>query len=95
MIHCLPQPGTALRSLPSVALSSVTGKYEQYITLTGVHFIVHSMKKIVFGIALILFGFSMAYISIQAEWGIMQVVSVLSVFIGLFFSIFGFIERKK
>ncbi len=56
---------------------------------------VHSMKKIVFGIALILFGFSMAYISVQAEWGIMQVVSVLSVFSGLIFSIFGFIEREK
>ncbi len=53
------------------------------------------MKKIVFGIALIVFGFSMAYISIQAEWGIMQVISVLSVFIGLLFSIFGFIEREK
>ncbi len=56
---------------------------------------VHSMKKIVFGIALILFGFSLAYISMQAEWGIMQVVSVFPVFIGLLFSIFGFIEKEK
>ncbi|HIZ56645.1 MAG TPA: hypothetical protein H9671_10715 [Firmicutes bacterium] len=53
------------------------------------------MKKMIFGIAIILFGFSMAYISITAEWGIMQVVSILSVFIGLGFSIFGFIERDK
>lgn len=29
------------------------------------------MKKIIFGIALILFGFSMAYISVQAQWAIM------------------------
>lgn len=53
------------------------------------------MKKIVFGIALILFGFSMAYISMQAQWGIMQVVSLLSVFLGLFFSIIGFIAPEK
>ena len=53
------------------------------------------MKKIVFGIALILFGFSMAYISIQADWAIMQLLSLLSVVIGLFFSIFGFIEKEK
>ena len=53
------------------------------------------MKKIVFGIALILFGFSMAYIPVQAQWGIMQVVSILSVWIGLVFSIFGFIQKEK
>ena len=56
---------------------------------------VKDMKKIVFGIALILFGFSMAYISVQASWAIMQAVSMLSVFVGLGFSIFGFIEREK
>ena len=55
----------------------------------------NGMKKMVFGIALILFGFSMAYISIQAQWAIMQLASLLFVFIGLVFSIFGFIERDK
>ena len=53
------------------------------------------MKKMVFGIALILFGFGMAYISVQAQWAIMQLASLLSVFIGLGFSILGFIERDK
>lgn len=53
------------------------------------------MKKIVFGIALILFGFSMAYISFQAQWGLMQPVSLLAVFVGLIFSIFGFFEKEK
>lgn len=53
------------------------------------------MKKIVFGIALILFGLSIAYISVQAQWTIMAPVSLLSVFVGLGFSIFGFIEREK
>ena len=53
------------------------------------------MKKMIFGIALILFGFSMAYFSVQAQWAIMQVVSLLSMLIGLFFSIFGFIGRDK
>ena len=33
------------------------------------------MKKLIFGIALILFGFSMAYLSAQAQWAIMQAVS--------------------
>ena len=53
------------------------------------------MKKILFCIALILFGLSIAYISTQAQWAIMQAVSLLSVFVGLGFSIFGFIEREK
>ena len=53
------------------------------------------MKKIVFGIALILFGFSTFYISVLSEWVILQLVSILSVLIGLSFSIFGFIEKEK
>lgn len=56
---------------------------------------VNAMKKIAFGISLILFGFSMAYISVQAQWAIIQLVSLLSVFIGLVFSIFGFFEKEK
>lgn len=59
---------------------------------------VNAMKKIVFGIALILFGFSLAYISAQAQWGkeiFMQVISLLSIFVGLIFSIFGFIAPEK
>ncbi len=43
------------------------------------------MKKMVFGIALILFGLSMAYLSLQADWAIMQALSILPVFIGLVF----------
>lgn len=53
------------------------------------------MKKMVFGISLILFGFSLAYISVQAQVVIAQLVSVLSVFVGLGFSFFGFIEKEK
>ena len=53
------------------------------------------MKKIVFGIALILFGFSMAYISFEAWRGIMQPVSWVFIILGLIFSIFGFFEREK
>lgn len=51
------------------------------------------MKKMIFGIALILFGFSMAYISTQAQWAIMQPVSLLAVFAGLLFAVWGFIEK--
>ena len=53
------------------------------------------MKKMVFGIALILFGFSAAYISIHAEWVILELVSMLSIFIGLLFSIYGFFDNDK
>ncbi len=53
------------------------------------------MKKIVFGIALILFGFSIAYISVHAQWAIMQAVSLLSVFVGLIFAVYGFLEKEK
>ena len=56
---------------------------------------VNDMKQIVFGIAVILFGFSMAYISIQAQWAIMQALSLLSVFVGLALSILGFIEKDE
>lgn len=52
------------------------------------------MKKMIFGIALILFGFSMAYISAQAQWSIMQPVSLAAVFAGLFFAFWGFIGKK-
>ena len=51
------------------------------------------MKKMIFGIALILFGFSMAYISVQAQWAIMQAVSLLSVCAGLLFAGCGFVGK--
>lgn len=53
------------------------------------------MKKIVFGIALILFGFSMAYVSLVSWRGIVQPVSCVFIILGLIFSIFGFFEREK
>ena len=52
------------------------------------------MKKMIFGIALILFGFSMAYISAQAQWAITQPVSLLAVFAGLLFAVWG-VHRKR
>ena len=53
------------------------------------------MKKIVFGIALILFGFSTFYISVPAEWIVLQAVSMLSVLIGLVFSIVGYFGKDN
>lgn len=53
------------------------------------------MKKIVFGIALIMFGLCMGYFSVLSDWGIMQLASLLSAVIGLVFSIFGFIEKER
>ena len=52
------------------------------------------MKKMIFGIAMILFGFSMAYISAQAQWAIMHPVSLLAEFAGLLFAVWGFVKKE-
>lgn len=48
----------------------------------------------IFGIALILFGFSITYISVQAQWAMMQASSLLTVFAGLLFAFWGFVEKE-
>ncbi len=53
------------------------------------------MKKILFGIALMLFGFFCFYVSVGANWEIVQAVGLLIPIIGLVFSIIGFSEKGE
>ncbi|MBO5897054.1 MAG: hypothetical protein J6Q83_07130 [Clostridia bacterium] len=48
------------------------------------------MKKILFGIALILFGFFCFYVSVEANWLIVHILGLLFPVIGLAFAINGF-----
>lgn len=53
-----------------------------------------AIKTILFGCALILFGFFCLYAGIAAEWGIIQMIGLLSPFIGVAFAIYGFAQRE-
>lgn len=53
------------------------------------------MKKILFGIALILFGFCLAYISVQGQWIYIQLPSLGISVIGLVYAICGFVEKEN
>ena len=53
------------------------------------------MKKILLGIAFIIFGFMCAYVAVQGEWRGVDIVGVISGVLGLAFSITGFFEKDK
>ena len=53
------------------------------------------MKKILFGIVLILFGFFCFYVSLKTNWPFVQILGLLIPIIGLGFSIFGFTEKGE
>lgn len=53
------------------------------------------MKKILFWIALILFGFHCSYVAIHANWGIVQLFGILFSVIGMFVVIFGVLPKNK
>ena len=52
------------------------------------------MKEILFGIALILFGFNLFYVSVQADWGGLDLIGLFVSIVGLVISIVGFIEKE-
>ena len=54
-----------------------------------------AIKKILFGISLILFGFFCLYVSIAANWDMVQYLGLLIPVIGLGFAINGFIEKGE
>jgi len=54
-----------------------------------------AIKKILFGISLILFGFFCLYVSIAANWDMVQYLGLLIPVIGLGFSISGFAEKGE
>ena len=53
------------------------------------------MKKILFGIALILFGLFCFYVSVEANWVNLQWLGLLTPVVGLVFSITGFSEKGE
>ena len=53
------------------------------------------MKKIMFGIALMLFGFMCLYVATQSNWRGVDIVGVMSGIFGLATSITGFCEKEK
>ncbi len=52
-----------------------------------------SIKKMLLGIALILFGFFLFYASIVADWGVLQVVGLFLPVIGILLVLFEMIPR--
>ncbi len=56
-------------------------------------FIMKGIKKILFGIALILLGFFCVYVSSLGEWGIGEVIGLIFPVIGLGFAIAGLIDK--
>lgn len=53
------------------------------------------MKKILFGIALILFGLMCFYVAIQGELRGLDTLGLICGFLGLLSSIVGFCEKEK
>ena len=53
------------------------------------------MKKISFGIALILFGLYCFYVSVEADWAFVQILGLLIPVVGLAFAIIGFAEKGE
>ena len=53
-----------------------------------------SIKKMLLGIALILFGFFLFYAFVLADWGILQVVGFFLPVIGILLVIFEMIPRE-
>ncbi len=54
-----------------------------------------AIKKILFGISLILFGAFCFCVSIQANWGIVQIMGLLIPVVGLGFTICGLLETGE
>ena len=53
------------------------------------------MKKVLLGIALILFGFNLTYVSINAGWSPMDVIGLLISVVGIVVSLIGGFSKDK
>lgn len=53
------------------------------------------MKTILFGIALILFGFNCTYVAIWADWGVIQLLGIVLSVTGMLVAVFGFLQDGK
>ena len=55
----------------------------------------NSIKKILFGIALMVFGFGCIYLGALTNWIPAQVVGLISLVVGIGFAIAGYFEKEK
>ena len=55
----------------------------------------NSIKKILFGIALMIFGFGCIYLGALMNWTPAQVVGLISPVVGIGFAIAGYLEKEE
>ena len=53
-----------------------------------------AIKNLLFGIALIMFGFCSCYIGSLTSWYIMELIGVALPFIGFVFAVVGYFEKE-
>ena len=53
------------------------------------------IKKILFGIALIIFGFFCLYVSSLGEWGVGEVIGTIIPLVGIVFAIEGLLDKGE
>ena len=57
--------------------------------------IMNSIKKILFGIALMIFGFGCCYVGALTDWTPAQVIGLISPVVGIGFAIAGYFEKEE
>ena len=57
--------------------------------------IMNSIKKILFGIALMIFGFGCVYVGALTNWTPAQVVGLITPIIGIGFAVIGYFEKEE
>ena len=55
----------------------------------------NSIKKILFGIALMIFGFGCVYVGALTNWTPAQVVGLITPIIGSGFAVIGYFEKEE
>ena len=55
----------------------------------------HSIKKILFGIALMIFGFGCVYVGSLTNWTPALVVGLITPIIGIGFAVIGYFEKEE
>ena len=55
----------------------------------------NTIKKILFGIALMIFGFGCVYVGALTNWTPAQVVGLITPIIGIGFAVIGYFEKEE
>lgn len=53
------------------------------------------MKRLLLGIAFILFGFNLTYVSVQADWAVIDVIGLCISVIGFIMSLVGGLSKEE